>query len=541
MAITFGGLATGMDTNAIVDQLMAIERLPINRLESDKAWFSKRQLAYTTFDNKLRGFLSSIQKLGSSDDLLKKSVTATSEDNFSVTAAPDALPGASYEIEVVSLAKVQKDVSQGYVDKTAQSFGTGELSLTVGDNEAVSITIDETNNSLEGMAQAINAADAGVNAAIINDGTGSPYRLVLTGADVATDFSMTSDLQTFNGDISPQLQAGGFADQSATVFGSGTLDLSTGHQITLGNATNSLTDMMDAINAESGTTGVTAAIVADGDNFVLSLSGGETITTTNLAGGNYDPFSLTTTQAATQAHVIVDTIDIYSASNTLDEAIPGLTLDLLQAEEGVNTGVSVGIDEAAIKSQIQSFVKGYNEVASFINSQSTINDSEGGVLNGDSGVNVVKRRLQNLLTSSVDNSGSLSAMSQLGLKTQIDGTLLLDDGILTDAIQNNLASVEKLLVGEDDSEGVAVKFQNYLEDITDSIDGVLAGTKNSTASNTKRIDNRIEQMEMRLTKREATMRSQYTALESLISGMNAQSSFLTQQMNMLSNMMTGNN
>ncbi len=540
MGITFGGLATGLDTNAIVDQLMAIERQPITRLEEDKTWFSKRQMAYTTFDNKLRGFLSSIQKLGSSDDLLKKSVTATNTDNFSVSAAPDALPGTSYQIEVVSLAQVQKDVSLGYVDKTAKSFSTGELSLTVGGNAPVNIIIDETNNSLEGMAQAINDADAGVNASIINDGTDSPYRLVLTGKDVATNFSMTSNSATFNGDISARLQAGGFADPAAAVFGSGTLDLSTGDQITLGNTTNSLTDMMDAINAETGTTGVTASIVADGDNFVLSLSAGATITSSALAGGSYDPFSLTTTQAATKAHVRVDTIDIYADSNTLDEAIPGLTLDLLQAEVGATTVVSVGIDEGAIKSQIQSFVKGYNEVASFINSQSTINGSAGGVLNGDSGINVVKRRLQNLLTTTINNSGNLSALSQLGLKTQKDGTLELDDAILTDAIQNNLTDVEKLLVGENGVEGVAVKFQNYLESITDSIDGVLAGTKKSTTSNIKRIDNRIDQIEMRLTQREETMRRQYTALENLISGMNSQSNFLTQQMDLLNNMMTGN-
>ena len=435
---------------------------------------------------------------------------------------------------------MQKDVSLGYVDKTAKSFSTGELSLTVGGNAPVNIIIDETNNSLEGMAQAINDADAGVNASIINDGTGSPYRLVLTGKDVATSFSMTSNSATFNGDISAQLQAGGFADPAAAVFGSGTLDLSTGDQITLGNTTNSLTDMMDAINAETGTTGVTASIVADGDNFVLSLSAGATITSSALAGGSYDPFSLTTTQAATKAHVRVDTIDIYADSNTLNEAIPGLTLDLLQAEVGATTVVSVGIDEGAIKSQIESFVKGYNEVASFINSQSTINGSAGGVLNGDSGVNVVKRRLQNLLTTTINNSGNLSALSQLGLKTQKDGTLELDDAILTDAIQNNLTDVEKLLVGENGVEGVAVKFQNYLENITNYSDGVLAGTKKSTTSNIKRIDNRIDQIEMRLTQREETMRRQYTALENLISGMNSQSNFLNQQMDLLNNMMTGN-
>jgi len=540
MSITFGGLATGLDTNSIVDQLMALERTPITRLQTDKTWFQSRQTAYATLDGKLKGFLENIDKLGSSDDLRQKKVSAANEDFFSVTAGVDALPGASYQVEVVSLAQVQKNVSQGYADKSAQSFGTGELTLTVGANAAVTISIDETNNSLEGMMQAINAADAGVNASIINDGTDSPYRLVLTGADVATKFSLSSTLPTFNGDISSQLQSGGFADSAAASFGSGTLDLSTGDQITLTNPTNSLTDMMDAINAETGTTGVTASIVADGANFVLALDNGATITATALTGGNFDPLNLTETQASSRAHVRVDTIDIYADSNTLDEAIPGLTLDLTQAEAGTNTSVSVSLDEAAIKSQIQNFVKGYNDVLGFIGAQSAKEGSAGGILGGDSGVNGIKRRLQNLITTTVSNTGSFAALSQLGLSTQKDGTLNLDDATLTDAIQNNLDSVEKLLVGEGETDGIAVRFQDYLKGMTSSVDGLAAANKKNTTSTLKRIDGRIEQMEARLLKKEETMRAKFTALENLVSGMNSQSNFLTQQMDLLNNMMTRN-
>ncbi len=149
--------------------------------------------------------------------------------------------------------------------------------------------------------------------------------------------------------------------------------------------------------------------------------------------------------------------------------------------------------------------------------------------------------MQDMLTTTINNSGSLAALSQLGLETQRDGTLVLDDETLTDAIQNNLDSVEKLLVGEGDTEGVAVRFQNYLEGMTDSIDGLYAANKKTTESTVRRIDSRIEQIEMRLEKKEMTMRNKFAALEELISGMNSQSSFLTQQMDMLSSMMTRNN
>lgn len=547
MSITFSGLATGLDTDTIVTQLMELERAPITRLESDKSWFESRQSAYAAFDGLMTNFLSSVESMESSEDLRQKSVSASSSDFFSVSASADALPNTSYQVEVVSLAQVQKNVSQGYANKSASTFGEGELSLTVGDEDPVTITIDETNNSLEGVMAAINDADAGVNASIINDGTDSPYRLVLTGENVASSFSLSSTLPTFNGDISSQLNAGGFASETTAYFGSGTIDLSTTdpstglttvHQVTLSPETTSLTDMMTAINDESTTTGVTASIVADGDNFVLSLSGG-TLTETDLTGGYQDPFSLIETQAAAEAHIIVDNIDIYSDSNTLDEAIPGLTLDLTQAEADTTTTVSVSLDEDAIKSQINSFVSGYNSIMSFIGAQSASEESSGGVLGGDAGMGAVKRRLQNMMTSIVDNSGVFSSLSQLGFETQTDGTIEIDDDDLTVAIQNNLDSIESLLLGDDGESGIVVQFENYLEGMTDSIDGLYAANKTSTESSVKRIDARIEQMEMRLEKKEETMRSKFTSLEELISGMNSQSSFLTQQLDMLNNMISG--
>ncbi len=540
MSITFGGLATGLDTNAIVDQLMALERHPITRLESDKSWLQSRQAAYATLDAKMTGFLASIDKLGSSDELRQKSVSSSNEDFFSVTSSVEALPGASYQVEVVSLAQVQKNVSQGYADKTASIDGLGDLILSIGDNDPVTISIDESNNSLEGLMQAINDADAGVNASIINDGTDTPYRLVLTGENVATTFSLESvpaDTPLYNGDLTAALQVGGYSAPAAQYFGAGTIETDRGNVDISG--ANSLNDIVAAINTIHNN--VEAEVVDDGNGgFRINMIRG-TLSAVNLSGGSGEPvvdiLALTETQAASQAHIRVDNIDIYSDSNTLSEAIPGLTLDLNTAEEGTLTSVSVSLDEDAIKSQVQSFVKGYNNVMSFISSQSTKNGSAGGVLGGDSGINTVKRRLQSMLTTIVDNTGNFAALSQLGLETQNDGTILLDDAILTDAIQNNLDSVEKLLVGEDEKDGVAVKFQNYLEGMTDSRDGLFAANKKSTESNVKRIDSRIEQIEMRLEKKEETMRAKFSALEELVSSMNNQSSFLAQQLDMLSNMM----
>jgi len=174
----------------------------------------------------------------------------------------------------------------------------------------------------------------------------------------------------------------------------------------------------------------------------------------------------------------------------------------------------------------------------FISSQAPTEGAAGGILSGEANINSVKRRLQGLLTTFVENSGSLSALSELGMKTQKDGTLELNSDVLSKAISENMESVEKLLVGEGDTEGIAVKFQDYLEGITNSIDGIAAANKKSTEATVSSIDDRLQQMEARLAKREETLRYRFNSLELLISGMNSQSTYLSQQMDMLNSMLT---
>lgn len=454
MAITFGGLATGLDTNSIVSELMALERRPLNRMEADKTWLNDRLSAYTEFDSKLKLFLENIGDLDSSNDVRRSTANVADPSFFTATAGTNSVVGTNYQIEVINLAQVQKSVSTGFVDRGLDQFGSGNLSITV-DGVPQNISIAAGDGSLGGIMSAINDADIGVSASIINDGTASPYRLVLTGRDAATGFSIDTS----------------------------------------------------------------------------GLSNG------NLLNPGTDPIIVT--QTATRAHIQVDNIDIYSDNNNLTEAIPGVTLNLLRAEPGTRTTIDIRLDEDTIKEKIQAFVTGYNDAVAFVTGQSVINGSSGGVLSGDSGLSSVKRHMQDMLTTRVNNSGTFNYLSQLGFETQKDGSLTINDSVLTAAIQDNFDDVEALLVGETGNPGIASQFNDYLQSITNSSDGLLAGRKQSIDSNLRRIDNRIGQMEMRLEHKEETMRARFVALESLISGMNAQSSFLTQQMNMLSNITTG--
>lgn len=453
MTIQFGGLASGLETGNIIEQLMEIERKPITRLEADQTWLNSRLDAFKELDTKLKSFADKIKNLNFSSTLLQRTAKQSSSEYLSATVNSNAITGASYQVEVQSLAQVQKSVSHdGYADKTSAIFGSGTLKLTIG-SETHNITINDTNNSLEGIAKAIKGADLGVSAAIINTGNATtPYHLTLTGEDVATDFSLDA----------------------------------------------------------SGLSGT-------------SLSFGEPV------------------QEAKNAELLIDGIAISSKSNTLTEAIPGVTLDLLKAEVGKTTTLNISVDKDNIKSSISAFAEGYNEVVSFITSQSRINGSKAGVLGGDASINVVKRRLQNLLTETSGNSGIFKTMSQLGFQTQKDGTLNLNETTLTKAINTNLDDIATLLAGEDGVTGVATKFKNYLYDMTNTGTGLLKTKKDSIESNLKKIDTSITNLEARLEQRQKTMEAQFSAMETLVSGLNSQSSYLTQQMEILSKMMSGGN
>jgi flagellar hook-associated protein 2 len=476
MTISFGGLATGLDTSALIEGLLEVERQPLVRLEADKVYFNNRLSAYSEFNSTLTSLLSKAGSLDSASELQPQAATLSKDDFFSATAASTATTG-TYQLKAFSLAQVEKQVSDAgqFADKSTTLYKTGTLVVTA-NGESTEITIDTKNNTLAGIAQAINDADAGVTATVISDGAASnPYRLVLTAdsiPDTVPDYDGADDIAG-NGD--------------------------------------------------------------DETDISLDTSG------LNSAGGaDFNP-TFSVVQEAQQAHIQVDTVDIYSSSNTFTEAISGVTLTMDAVDNGAtSTTLSVKLDKEELQGNISSFVSDYNKVMSYITGQSTYGNTEAGILSGDASLRQVKARLQSLLTTRIAGSGSINTLAELGLETQKDGTVKINDSTLSAAIDDDLDSVVKLLAGEGSGsaaiDGIATKFSDYLTDITNSTDGFLAGRKASNTSTIKRIDSDIQRLEQRLEKREESLQKQFSALEQLISTFNSQSDYLSQQMSMLSSL-----
>jgi flagellar hook-associated protein 2 len=182
MSISAMGIGSGLDLGGLVAQLVAAERQPqeqrLNRKEADI------QARISAFGS-IRGGLSALETVLDKLVALQQGRTAASSDSnrLEVSARPEAATG-SYSIEVNQLATAQSLASGRFSDADAP-LGTGTLNVQVGSGPAVAIEINAENNSLRGVRDAINAADAGVQASIVNDGEGA--RLVLSAAQTGVD------------------------------------------------------------------------------------------------------------------------------------------------------------------------------------------------------------------------------------------------------------------------------------------------------------------------------------------------------------------
>ena len=190
--ISAPGIGSGLDINSIITQLMAVERQPLNKLDIKQKKFESQLSAYGQVKSALSTFQSSVNALSSLDKFRVYTAKTTDDTVLTATSSSSAAP-ASYQIEVSQLAQQHK-ISASAVSATTNVIGTGTLTIEFGTHDAtagtftanadktpLTITVDGTNNTLSGIRDAINKANAGVSASIIYDGSG--HRLVVSSND----------------------------------------------------------------------------------------------------------------------------------------------------------------------------------------------------------------------------------------------------------------------------------------------------------------------------------------------------------------------
>lgn len=465
------GVGSGLDVKSLVSQLMAVEQRPLNLLATREASYYAKLSGLGSVSGALSNLQTAAQSLiSASTDAFKTSVGDSTV--LTASAASTAVAG-SYSVAVTALAQQQKLISAGVTGSTDKigadvsttlTFELGTISggtLTDGIYSGASfaadatktpvvLTIDSSNNTLAGIRDAINAAAAGVTATIVNDGSGTPYRLSLTSNDTGA----TSSLK----------------------------------------------------------------LTVSGDAAIDSLL-------------SYDPQTatqnLTQTQAAQNAQFKVDGVSISSASNTVADAIQGVTLNLAKAAPDpapATTTVTVQRDTGGLTATLGALVNAYNNANKAIASAT----AKGAALQGDGAVLGLQRQVRTILGSAQASGGTYTMLSQLGVSFQTDGSLKLDSTKLAAALSANF--------------GDAAAFTSALGTSIKTAADALIGTTGPLASKTDGINRSIKDLGSQRTNIQSRLASvqqryerQFRALDTLLSGMNSTSSFLTQQLGNMPN------
>lgn len=361
-----------------------------------------------------------------------------------------------------------------------------------------------------------------------------------------------------------KLASAGFASNAAPVA-SGTLNIELGQlsggvytadpdktlSLTIDGTNNTLAGVRDAINAAKQ--GVTATIVNDGSanpaRLVITSNDtgtSNTIRISGIAGLDYDPVSNTGSMeqkiTAQNAVLNIDGIEITRSSNTVTDAIEGVTLNLAKTNLGSTTTLNVASDTEAVKKNIEAFVKSYNDLNTTIRTQTAFNATTktGGALNGDSTVRALSNTLRGLVGGEVPGApGGYSRLSDVGITFQTDGSLKIDAAKLDAALADPTKDISGLFGNAAGTIGIAAGVAKEIKGML-GVDGLLSNRTDGLNSNIRRMNDRKDVLELRMTKIELRFQTQFTALDRMMSSMNATSQYLTQQLASLSSFNNSN-
>lgn len=321
-------------------------------------------------------------------------------------------------------------------------------------------------------------------------------------------------------------------DSTAASVGTGTFSVTIGGETTdiaIIPGADTVADLASAINASDS--GLTATILYDGSEtggYFLMLSAETTGTdaafsldASGLSGGTVPAF--TNLQAAANASFTIDNLPITSQTNTIADAIQGVTLDLTDAHEVGDPPLhlEVGVDGEALQGKVQAFVDAYNGLIAYMDEQ--MGDDK--PLEGDSAMRGILSSVRNKATQSL-SSGSLRMLYSVGLSQADDNRIAFDTAKFQEELARDYGEVRDIFASSDGHTGLVADLGTTLDNLLDTVDGTFKLRRDSITARVKTIDTSIERYERSVDLYEQRITREFTAMESLISSLQAQGSFL---------------
>lgn len=327
--------------------------------------------------------------------------------------------------------------------------------------------------------------------------------------------------------------------------------------VTIGSDDATLEGVVAVINNEATNFGVTAKILNVGGEGRLVLTANETgvesrITSISATGTgdilnfkydyalaiNGDDENWDQTIEAGDASFSVEGQAMTSASNTLEDIIPGATITL-KAETEVDTPISLSVTStsSSTRKMIEDFVEAYNTLNTTIANQTSYDAAteRAGALQGDALTRSIQSQLKSMISGTGSEFGSLSALANFGITTQRDGSLLIASTDLTSVLENNFDDVIGFF--SDENNGLANRLDNLLESYVSS-SGTFSSRTESLNESLDRIDTQRDVLASRMEKLEARYLAQFTAMDALVANLTSTGNFLNQQLSSIAQIQT---
>lgn len=475
--VSFTGVASGLNTTALVQNLLRFNQARITQLSSTVTTEKTQQTAFQDLQTKLQTLETQASQLASSQGSVFEGKTATTSDSTALTAAAGtgAQSGVT-SLKILSLAQASQIASQGYSDPNS-TISQGTFTIQSGSKSAT-ITIDSTNNTLSGLSQAINSAGIGVSATIVNTGSGDsrtqPYRLLLTsnatgtanaikitnnlgpdaGNAVQPNFGSTSIGPAVTGasysgtsSISANSGAGNYTGTSNdtytfTVLSNGTVGTDDGIQVSYSNGSGTKTGTLTINSSDAG---VAKAVV---DGVEVTFGAGTLKANDQFTVSVFSP----TIQAASNAQVQIGSGDgaivVQNSSNTMTNLIPGVTLSLKSADPNKTIQLNIDNDIDGVTKSITDFVNDYNDFMTSYNTQTKYVPGSGtdagtsGPLNGNTQLVTIQSQIaQAILAVAANLPNQANRLGAIGISPDSDGLLKIDTATLNSALTGGIAGV----------------------------------------------------------------------------------------------------
>jgi flagellar hook-associated protein 2 len=470
MGLSSAGIGSGLDVETIVSKLVALEKQPLNKLQTVASSIQSKISIFSQVKS-LMSTLSDVASKLSQNSSWSAMVATSSNVGAVQVSVSGAASATSFSVGVAQLARAQS-VASAALGATNAPVGGGSLSIQLGTWSgtgtaspqfaegtagAVSVQIDAA-DTLAVVASKINDAKAGVTATVLRDANGE--RLLLRSDSTG--------------------EASGFRIQAAEDGASpGLSRLSFDPQLSAG-------------------LGMAANTPQYGQNAKASING----------------------------------IAVESATNTFTDTIPGLSFTASQVTTAP-VDVSVSADAAAMKKSVQDFVTAYNAINDLLSASTKYDDAtkKAGALQGDSTTVGLQNALRSMMGATATGAGTFQRLADIGIDMKRGGKLEVSESKLDAALKNPQALKAMFATNAGvgaDSNGLAVKVKAFASQML-SFEGLLENKASALGASVKRNTSDQERVNDRAAVVEKRLRAQYTALDAKMGSLTALNSYIAQQ------------